>query len=158
MHPGGDLAQPLERRPEVLRLPLLVGMLALLPGEQDDVARRGEAAAGHALDELAVLPRDRGRDGGRAVLAKGGQPGELGGDRVPAVIPLAVDPQRPCAAPGRGFDPIGRVLGDADEARPGAGRKVVAGEGRGGQPVEPVRRDGRCAPRGRAAPRPYRTR
>ena len=45
----------------------------MLPGEEDDVARRGQAVIGHELDELSVGPRDRGRGERRAVLAKGGQ-------------------------------------------------------------------------------------
>ena len=135
VHPGGNLAQDLERTAQILLL--LVRLHPLFPVEEDDVAGPGQRLVGDELDRFAVRTGDGGRGHDRAVAPQGGEPCQLGGDGVPAVIALAMDPQGPFPASGGGLDPIGGVLGDVDEMRFGAGGQVVSTQRRGRQKVQP---------------------
>ena len=130
-----SLAQHLERAAKVLRL--FVGLLAFLPGEENDMTRPRQRIVGDDLNDLAVRPRNRGRGEDRATLAKRGEPCELRGNFVPGVIALSVYSKGPPLAAGRHIDTVGRVLGDVDEVRSGVGGKVVVAEGRGREPVQP---------------------
>src|SRR4029077_2591508 len=105
VHAGCDLSQSLEGR-GVCR----GGLLSLLPGEENDVARPRQALMGDGLDEPPVVAPDRGRGNRGARCLERYLPLKFGSDRRARVITLAVHAQRPLG-PCRGIvQAVGRVL------------------------------------------------
>ena len=123
-------SEDLERRRQIM---LRFGRLdAVLPLEQDDVARPRQVLMVDRLDQPAVAAGDRDRCHCRPVGTQGDDPGELGGDGRPGMIALAMNPER--IAPVARIDAIGGVIRYVCEPRRGTGGQRIMPERRLGEP------------------------